>query len=85
MGRLKRLAGIKSGLSCCFLEVKTLYFGMINTIVIVKDGVPIGTWGSITEISRQYDFVKYQSVKDRKFPFHYKGHTFYKFRFREKY
>lgn len=57
---------------------------MRNVIIITKDKEPIGAWGSITEISRIYDWVRYESIKARKFPFKYKGHEFHKLKFRNR-
>lgn len=52
-----------------------------NIIVITKEGVPIGCFGSLTEICEVYN-LPYGSLKAKKFPLESRGLKLYKMPFR---
>lgn len=53
-------------------------------IVLSKNGKEIETWGSLTSICNAHGFA-YHSIKMNSFPFEYKGYTFTKTKYNQRY
>ena len=52
-------------------------------ITLEKDGI-IETWGQLTDLCFAHDEIKYETVKEKNFPFEYKGYRFTKVKHKTK-
>lgn len=48
-----------------------------NTIIL-KKGKLYETWGSLTDLCDAHEEIRFATIKDKKFPFNYKGYDFIK-------
>lgn len=54
-----------------------------NIIILEKDGKK-ETWGALTDICKVHSEITFGSIKDKKFPFNYKGFEFTKVPYKTK-
>jgi hypothetical protein len=59
-------------------------FTIMKQIIILQKGDEIEVWGSLTEICKNHSEFSYYTLRNKKFPFTYKGVKFYKITYRER-